>query len=139
MLRRANAVRGTVANAVRESAQEAADIARASNAWKDQSGKTRNSIRPVMRGAFRSAVTARGAAVFLESGTGKYGPKGTAYVIRARNAKALRFVVGGVTLFRRSVLHPGIKPTHFMYSAAEQQHPHFTYLCEQAIHQAVRR
>ncbi len=39
-----------------------------------------------------------------------------AHVIRARNAKALRFVIGGQVIFRRSVNHPGatIEPREFL-------------------------
>lgn len=45
-----------------------------------------------------------------ESGSGKWGPKGAPYLIAARNAKALRFVWKGVLMFRRWVMHPGVKP-----------------------------
>ena len=38
------------------------------------------------------------------------------HVIRARNAKFLRFTVGGVVMFRRSVMHPGTKPRKFVQS-----------------------
>lgn len=37
--------------------------------------------------------------------------------IRARRRKALRFVVGGRVLFRRSVNHPGNRPYRFLYRA----------------------
>lgn len=35
------------------------------------------------------------------------------HVIQARRAKALRFVMGGVVVFRRSVHHPGTRPRDF--------------------------
>lgn len=43
-------------------------------------------------------------AVWHHFGTGTFGPKGTAYTISPKKAKALAF--GG--LFRKRVIHPGI-------------------------------
>lgn len=42
------------------------------------------------------------------------------HVIRAKNVKALKFDVGGKTLFRRSVNHPGTTARPFLRNAAEQ-------------------
>jgi hypothetical protein len=40
------------------------------------------------------------------------------HIIRARRAKALRFIgSGGVVLYRRMVRHPGNRPTHFLLRA----------------------
>ncbi len=40
------------------------------------------------------------------------------HAIHARKAKFLRFTVGGVVMFRRSVMHPGTRPRLFVQSAA---------------------
>lgn len=39
------------------------------------------------------------------------------HIIRARNAKALRFMVGGRWVFRKSVMHPGNRPFRFLKAA----------------------
>lgn len=41
------------------------------------------------------------------------------HVIRARRARALRFVVGGKTVFRRKVNHPGTRGFRFLYNATD--------------------
>lgn len=45
------------------------------------------------------------------------------HIIRARNAGALRFSVGGVTLLRKSVRHPGFKGYRFIERAARTARP----------------
>lgn len=52
------------------------------------------------------------AAVWLDEGT-------KPHVIEAKNAKALRFEIGGQVLFRKRVNHPGTKPTHFWTNGVE--------------------
>lgn len=42
------------------------------------------------------------------------------HLIRARNAAALRFEVGGRTIFATEVWHPGVRPRPFLRNAAEQ-------------------
>lgn len=101
---------GVAANtALREAMAVARDTARKSSLFKDRSGKTRESIRGDVSGA-RGFLSAGGAAIFLENGT-------VAHTITARRAKALRFVVGGSAVFRRSVQHPGTEPRPFMSEA----------------------
>jgi len=56
---------------------------------------------------FSSAKHAR----FIEAGT-------VPHVIAARRTQFLRFVVGGKTVFRRAVFHPGTEPRPFMAPAA---------------------
>lgn len=41
------------------------------------------------------------------------------HLIEAKNAKALRFVIGGVVRFAKSVQHPGTKPTFFIKRSVE--------------------
>ena len=60
--------------------------------------------------------TAKYAAA-QDGGSGLYGPKRRKYLIRAKNAQVLAFNVGGRLIFRRSVMHPGVKPTRFLYNA----------------------
>jgi hypothetical protein len=45
------------------------------------------------------------------------------HLIRARNARALRFEVGGGTRFARSVRHPGTRPLRFFERGAQQARP----------------
>lgn len=52
------------------------------------------------------------AAVWLDEGT-------EPHEIKAKNAKALRFEIGGQVLFRRRVNHLGTKPTHFWTNGVE--------------------
>jgi hypothetical protein len=96
-------------------AVEAAEMsAKTTTLFKDQSGKTRGSIKATVRASgawdMRGRVVARGAAKFLENGT-------RAHTITARNGGMLRFYVNGNAVFRRSVHHPGQRATHFMQTA----------------------
>jgi hypothetical protein len=45
------------------------------------------------------------------------------HLIRARNARALRFEAGGSTRFARSVRHPGTRPLRFFERGARQARP----------------
>jgi hypothetical protein len=45
------------------------------------------------------------------------------HLIRARNARALRFEAGGSTRFSRSVRHPGTRPLRFFERGAQQARP----------------
>jgi hypothetical protein len=57
-------------------------------------------------------------AAALDSGSGLHGPRHSKYIIRARRAKYLRFIGrDGNVVYRKSVLHPGVKPTHFLRTA----------------------
>jgi len=56
-------------------------------------------------------------AAAINYGSGLYGPKGAKYRIpRIDNltAKTLRFMWRGVWTFRKFVMHPGVKATHFV-------------------------
>jgi len=56
-------------------------------------------------------------AAAQDGGSGLYGPKRSKYLIRAKNGKAMAFTIRGKLIFRRSVMHPGVKPTRFLYNA----------------------
>lgn len=96
--------------ALRAAVQATETAARGTTLFKDKTGETRGSIHGEVLGT-KGFVEARGAARWLEDGT-------TPHLIEARNAGALRFVVNGVTLYRRSVHHPGTRPRPFMQAAA---------------------
>lgn len=138
MRARARAFKDVAAQPLEQAAADAAAHARATTTWKDQSGKTRASIKD-MRGPGRnqSSVIARGAAVFLEAGTGRYGLRGRDYVIAAKNSRYLHFRVQGRWVFTSHVIHPGIKPTRFMQQAAESTRARFISLCVDASHRAM--
>jgi hypothetical protein len=93
---------------VRDGVEAAEKAARGTALWKDRSGGTRASIRGSV-GNLSGKVTAGRAARYLELGTG---PR----VIHGR--PILRFEIGGVVFYRRSVRHPGTKPRPFMAEAA---------------------
>lgn len=70
----------------------------------------RDSMQVLKTGDFaRRVISVARHARFLDEGTGLYGPKGR--LIVAKQAKALRFVIGGAVFFRRSV--KGIRPRKF--------------------------
>ena len=93
----------------------AADAARTSPYFKDQTGALRSSIRRTVRGNFSQRVSAGtfGAssayASFVETGT-------PPHIIRARRVDFLRFVQDGVVRYAKQVQHPGTpgdKPTSY--------------------------
>jgi hypothetical protein len=55
-------------------------------------------------------------ALFMNAGT-------QPHLIRARNARALRFQTSGGTRFARSVRHPGTRPLRFFERGAQQARP----------------
>jgi hypothetical protein len=44
-----------------------------------------------------------------------------AHIIRPRNAKVLRFTVGGAVVFAQEVHHPGTKPNRFLLDAMKDE------------------
>jgi len=90
--------------------------ARNEHDWRDRTRATREGMEPVIDDAANGATASlklEGNAVRLADGT-------EPHVITARNAKALRFSMGGDMLFRRSVYHPGTKPDAYLDNAAEK-------------------
>lgn len=64
----------------------------------------------------KSTNSAKYAAA-QDGGSGLYGPKRRKYEIRAKSGKTLAFISGGSFVFRKAVMHPGVKPTRFLYNA----------------------
>lgn len=89
-----------------------------------QSGfKKPNPARP---GSIESSVKTRlvrtrGGVVLRVANTAKHAwaqeDGARPHIIMARRAKTLRFVMGGIVMYRRSVRHPGNRPTHFLLRA----------------------
>jgi len=77
---------------------------------------------PVDKGALRNdiSVDLREDKVYNTLGYAVYQNFGTEgpYVIEADEAEALRFEVGGETVFAQAVLHPGVPATYYMTDAA---------------------
>jgi hypothetical protein len=139
MLLRARRMRDVAQRPLEQAAADGARTAAATTAWKDKSGGTRASIQPFLGpGLSKAGFRARRAAVFLEAGTGRYGLRGRDYVIAAKSSKYLHFRgAGGGWVFASHVIHPGIKPTHFMRDAGEQARPRFIASCVRAVQQLV--
>lgn len=77
---------------------------------------TRRALTALAAAAQRAARTA--VAVGTPLPYGKWVEQGTKpHVIRARNARFLRFQIGPRTVFRRSVRHPGTKPQPYLHPA----------------------
>jgi hypothetical protein len=56
-------------------------------------------------------------ALFVEEGTGLWGPKRAKYLIVPRRKKWLSWVSGGTRYFAKRVIHPGIKPKFIGHAA----------------------
>jgi len=81
--------------------------ARQNAPWTDRTSNTRRAIHGGSEGR------SNGVTIYLAHGSevGLFMEEGTSpYVIKPRNKKALRFTVGGQTIFATQVNHPGIKP-----------------------------
>lgn len=103
------------------SAQMAVTRAQATDDWQNRTGKTRKSIRAKQVSAYRWRFVAGGASLWLNDGTGIYGPRGTPIV--PVHATALRFKIGGHWISTKSV--KGIKPTHFVDKARDDAEAFF--------------
>lgn len=69
----------------------------------------------------RSTATGFSATIQFTAPQAKWTEDGTRpHIIRARRGKVLRFVVGGRTVFARSVHHPGNKGTHWFTKTVTQ-------------------
>lgn len=114
-----------------------------------QEGKPRVRTGALVKGTRAKVIrTSKGHVIALQNdvpyaaaqdqGSGLYGPKGAKYLIRAKRARALKFTSGGQVLFRKSVMHPGVKPTHFLRNAAEKLGEALLPRLEAAMERAAR-
>lgn len=117
----AAAWRAGVAELVRDVQQSAAHAAQVATrdikaAAPVRSGDLKDSIEPRMRTTARGAtgeiVIGAEHASFVKDGT-------PPHTISAKNARFLRFEVGGRTVFAKSVKHPGTKPNDFVSGGVE--------------------
>lgn len=110
---------GALREAVTSTVVSTTALARNDHRWQNRTGATRESITGKAtntgRGAKGEITIAEGPAgdnaVRLATGT-------RPHEIRARNARALRFEVGGQTVLRTAVQHPGTKPDGYLERAA---------------------
>lgn len=74
-------------------------------------------------------------------GSGLHASRGTRakYQIVPRRAKFLRFVVSGRTVFARKVMHPGVRPTRFLFLATEAAGAHEKNLLTTEMGRVARR
>lgn len=110
MLKRARTVLSAGRTSVEQAAANAAVSAQKTTAFANRTGETRASVRAAIGFGFSAAVRAGGAAVFLESGTRRHPI--------VASGRALRFSISGQTVFRKRVMHPGTRATHFLSNAA---------------------
>lgn len=110
---------GELREAVTATVVSTTALARNDHRWQNRTGQTREAITGKAtntgRGAKGEITIADGPAgdnaVRLATGT-------RPHEIRARNARVLRFQVGGQTVLRTSVQHPGTKPDPYLEMAA---------------------
>ena len=89
--------------------------ARNEHDWRDRTYATRESLEPTVDDASNGATAslkAEGNAARLAEGT-------EPHVIEAKG-RALRFPMGGMTIFRKRVNHPGTRPDAYLDNAAEK-------------------
>lgn len=116
-----------------QAAAYAAELARGTTKFTDRSGRLRRGIVRGAKGTYSLFVKTRSRhALFVEDGT-------RAHPIRAKRRRALRFVVGGRTLFRKSVQHPGTKATHFMRDARDDAEGQLLRFVRAGVGDAIKR
>lgn len=104
----------TIDGAVTQIMREAQRLAQGQNAVRDRTGRLRSGwlwkVTKTRDGAKGTLYNAAPYASAQELGSGLHGPRGAKYRIAARRTKMLRFRnANGDLVFRRSVMHPGVK------------------------------
>jgi hypothetical protein len=118
--------------ALGQSVAVALQHARATTAFKDQTGALRRSLTRGQKGPWTLFLKAGAKhALFVEVDT-------KPHRIEARRAKTLRFVTGGGVRFARSVQHPGTKGTHFIQRASEVGEHALVDMIERAAERSFR-
>lgn len=125
-----NKLRGEVALALDRAATEVQTMAR--TGFNSRTGQLSRSIKTRKINQYYSRnITAHAPhAGFVENGT-------KAHDITAKGG-ALRFVMNGRVMFRRTVHHPGTKATHFMANSGERVRPLFQQLLLEAVNRSFR-
>jgi phage gpG-like protein len=110
--------------------------------------KLSGEVLKVRTGSLRSSINTRiidtpsevSATVGTNIAYARYHEYGVAraWLIEARNAKALRFTVGGETLFRRRVIHPSLPERSFLRSALKEMTPQIEMELREAVAEAIR-
>jgi hypothetical protein len=110
--------------------------AKATDTFKDRSGKLRSSIQRGQKSTWAHFVSAGSGgakyALWIEAGS-------KPHPIVARRANFLRYEQGGVVKFRKRVFHPGTKPARFMQSARNASEALAEQYLESGINAAIRR
>lgn len=89
---------------------------------------TRGSVEALSNVVRIVAKNATRYAGFIEYGT-------RPHIIRAKRAKALRFIQRGKVVFRKWVRHPGTRPYQFLYRATNSA----ARICHQGLLQGMAR
>lgn len=145
-------IRAAARQALGQAAAYAAEHARRTTKFKDGTGKLRKSINRGAKGEWALFVQASAKhALWVEEDTkaheirpklsaGVSGPVRPSQSRRSRGAarQFLRFVVGGRTVFARSVRHPGTTGTHFMRDARDAAEAHLFRFVEIGINEVVK-
>lgn len=93
-------------------------------------GNLANSWRVQRHGALVSSVdTSVAYALFVNEGTAPHD-------IYPKTARALRFTVGGRTVYAKHVHHPGTQGTHYIEQSIEQVDNRAQHFVDQALAQA---
>lgn len=116
------------ADALEDAVREAEQHAFATRLFNDQTQRLRSSTKGTIdRGKLTARLrNATKYAAYVEEGT-------RPHEIRARRARVLAFQVGGQTVYRARVMHPGTKPRPFMRQAGEVG----TTVLERSLHANV--
>lgn len=104
--------------------------------YKHRTGKliqaTKHKVIRTRRGHVLRIRNTRPYAKALEHGS-------KPHLIRPKKRSALRFSVGGKLVFAKRVMHPGTKPTRFLFRATQATYRVLGPNLETRIRQAIRR
>ena len=123
--------------------QQAQQHINANAAFRSRTGNlVKRSVVNVMRTRDATLVRFSNDAPYAwaqDRGSGIHGPRNSRYVIEARRAHMLRFIHHGQVVFRRKVMHPGVKPTHFLETARAVATRSSVLLLKAAMQRAAKR
>ena len=104
---------------------------------KVRTGTLRSSINTKIEETRTSATATVGTNVFYGAIQERGVPH--SWLIEAKNAKALRFEIGGQAVFRRSAVHPPLPPRSFLVSALKDKEPYIRAEIEHAVAEELAR